>query len=415
MSRQVTRYHSPFYKAAAIIMIAFTSLAGMQIAYADDYDDAVKKAKNNEQVASSRVADIESKLANAEATAQSYQEKAMMADLAYNNAMSELVLARQDLAVAQKNATEAKAKLEKARKSLGTLARTLYTSQGSLNSVTIYLSGDGFETVAMKKVAVELFGAKAEAKIKNFANLKKVTDTIVAKADKQEKQTQQLVATVAADKAKVEASQREANQQVTVFNVQKEKFVAELASARGTTIKAEKQRQAKRAEERRAKEAAEKRKIQAELERNAKKNSSTSTSNTNGKPQPAAKPKKPNPPKPSVSNGNGSLRNQIVAYANTFIGVPYVWGGTTPRGFDCSGLMLYVYRHFGIKLPRLSQQQRYAGKVISKSEAQPGDMVNWYTHVGLYIGNGYMIHAPRPGRHVEISRVWGNPTYVRVL
>lgn len=387
-------------KVIALAAITFLSLAGLQLAYADDkYDDAVKKAKSYEQNTRSKVADIESQLASAEATAKSFKEKVLMANLTYNNAMSELVIAREKLTVAQKNAREAKSKLQLARKSLGSLARTVYTNQGSLSSISVYLTGDGFETLAMKKVAVDLFGAKANSEIKSYTNLKKVTETIVSRADKAEKNTQKLVETVAAEKSRVVAAQLEANNQVATVNSQKNQLVAELAAARGTTIAAEKARQKQRETERRAKEDAEKRRIQENLNREHTSRNTSVNSNTH--------PASPNP-------HNGDLGNQIVAYARNFIGVPYVWGGSTPNGFDCSGLTSYVYRHFGINLPRISQQQRNVGREVSAVEARPGDMVNWYTHVGIYIGNGYMIHAPMPGYTVEISRVWGNPKYIRV-
>ena len=99
--------------------------------------------------------------------------------------------------------------------------------------------------------------------------------------------------------------------------------------------------------------------------------------------------------KPSVSSGSA-----IVATAKQYLGVPYVWGGSTPKGFDCSGLVQYVYAKHGISLPRTSKQQWTAGTAISKASLQPGDLVffaNTYTsgvsHLGIYIGNGQFIHS----------------------
>lgn len=98
----------------------------------------------------------------------------------------------------------------------------------------------------------------------------------------------------------------------------------------------------------------------------------------------------------------------IILSAKQYLGVPYVWGGTTPNGFDCSGLMQWVFAQHGISIPRVSQAQQAAFKEIPTSEVQPGDLVFWGRpahHVGLYIGEGYYIHAPQPGEVVKITHV----------
>lgn len=107
-------------------------------------------------------------------------------------------------------------------------------------------------------------------------------------------------------------------------------------------------------------------------------------------------------PSAAALNGSSSagLRQNIVATAKKYIGVPYVWGGSTPSGFDCSGYVQYAFKAHGITLPRTSKQQWTAGTAISKSALQPGDLVffaNTYTtgvsHLGIYIGDGQFIHA----------------------
>ncbi len=98
----------------------------------------------------------------------------------------------------------------------------------------------------------------------------------------------------------------------------------------------------------------------------------------------------------------------IVSYAKKFLGTPYVWGGTTPSGFDCSGFVQYVYKNCaGISLPRTSQAQINVGTPVSRSQLQPGDLVFPSTgHVGIYVGNGQMIHSPQTGDVVKISSVY---------
>lgn len=112
----------------------------------------------------------------------------------------------------------------------------------------------------------------------------------------------------------------------------------------------------------------------------------------------------------------------ITSYALTFLGVPYVWGGTTPSGFDCSGLVQYVYSHFGINLGRTTYTQQYAGTKISVASAQAGDLYFWGSygsayHVAIALGGGQYVMAPAPGQNVMIGSVSSyTPSFaVRVL
>lgn len=98
---------------------------------------------------------------------------------------------------------------------------------------------------------------------------------------------------------------------------------------------------------------------------------------------------------------------QVLAYAQKFLGTPYLWGGTTPNGFDCSGFTQYVFRHFGVGLGRTTYDQINNGVSVSRGELQPGDLVFFGksspTHVGIYAGNNTYIHAPRTGEVIKFS------------
>jgi peptidoglycan DL-endopeptidase CwlO len=96
----------------------------------------------------------------------------------------------------------------------------------------------------------------------------------------------------------------------------------------------------------------------------------------------------------------------VIANAKQYLGVPYVWGGSTPSGFDCSGFVSYVYRSVGISLPRTSSAQQNVGTRVSLNQLQPGDLVfrgSPAYHVGIYIGGGQYIHAPQTGDVVKIA------------
>ena len=116
---------------------------------------------------------------------------------------------------------------------------------------------------------------------------------------------------------------------------------------------------------------------------------------------------------PSTPSGS-----DVVADARRYLGVPYVWGGTDPAtGLDCSGLVQRVYSDLGYQLPRVSTDQATVGTPVANlSVARPGDVLAFGSpvhHVGIYLGNGQMIDAPKPGDHVRIERVWQTPSAIR--
>ncbi|WP_052466174.1 transglycosylase SLT domain-containing protein [Mobilicoccus massiliensis] len=123
---------------------------------------------------------------------------------------------------------------------------------------------------------------------------------------------------------------------------------------------------------------------------------------------------------PDSTTGSLGLKdaNAVLATAKKYLGIPYKWGGTNPRiGLDCSGFVQLVMKQHGISLPRVSRDQaRQGAKVASLSQARPGDLVAFGSpvhHIGIYVGDGKMIHAPRTGDVVKISKVHKNLTAIR--
>ena len=109
--------------------------------------------------------------------------------------------------------------------------------------------------------------------------------------------------------------------------------------------------------------------------------------------------------------------HRVVSYARHFLGVPYSWGGTSPRtGFDCSGFVRFVYGHFGISLPHSSFADLWRGRHVSRRYLRPGDLVFFggASHVGIYVGGGRFIDAPHTGAVVRITsmhRGWYGSSY----
>jgi cell wall-associated NlpC family hydrolase len=117
---------------------------------------------------------------------------------------------------------------------------------------------------------------------------------------------------------------------------------------------------------------------------------------------------------PGPGSGNGQ---RVVELAKRHLGTPYVWGGTEPGGFDCSGLVQYAYRQAGVELPRTSREQARAGQAVaSLADARPGDLVAFGSpvdHIGIYAGDNTMVVAPHRGDVVKVQQIYRTPTAIR--
>ena len=122
--------------------------------------------------------------------------------------------------------------------------------------------------------------------------------------------------------------------------------------------------------------------------------------------------------KANLGDPGAELRDQVALEGLRQIGVPYKWGGASPEtGFDCSGLMMWLYAKHGVVLPHFAASQYHLGPQITKAELRPGDLVFFHDlgHVGMYIGNGWVVHAPHTGDFVRMapfSMGWFQSTYV---
>jgi len=155
----------------------------------------------------------------------------------------------------------------------------------------------------------------------------------------------------------------------------------------------------------------------AVAQKSEKSHDKAAAKNKNDKKVAAAKDKKHAPAKTRdvAANGISSARSTLLNHGKKFIGTPYVWGGTSPKGFDCSGLVHYLYQKQGVSIPRNSREQ--FSRLPVASNPQPGDLVFFrrngtINHVGLYLGGGKMLHAPQTGAKVRIEDM-GRPNWKR--
>lgn len=211
--------------------------------------------------------------------------------------------------------------------------------------------------------------------------------------EEQETQLENLITTKKKEVSNFDSQLARAKEDAAVY--------AQTVAKKNEEIRKSKEEEARRkaAEEAARKKAAEDAKRKAAAAPAGKK---TSTSNNNKYTGPGA-----------VKSSGGSAQGRAVAdYGLQFVGNPYVYGGTSlTNGADCSGFVQSVYKHFGYSVPRSSSEQRSAGREVSYSEAQPGDIICYAGHVGIYIGNGQIVHASSPKTGIKV----GTATYRTIL
>lgn len=120
------------------------------------------------------------------------------------------------------------------------------------------------------------------------------------------------------------------------------------------------------------------------------------------------------PPEAAIPGGGSDHSATVIQAALSRIGSPYSWGGSGPSAFDCSGLVMWSFQHAGISLPHLSQAMANGGQPVSMDQIQPGDVVTYYSdasHVGIYIGDGMMVHASTYGTPVRVAPVNNAPIH----
>ncbi|WHY66465.1 C40 family peptidase [Neobacillus sp. SuZ13] len=323
-----------------------------------------------------------------------------------------------DIKVQQGQIVKTKADIEKAKQDLET-NKTYYSArlktmqeQGQQPMITyaeFILSSDSFSQLLTRSTAImqildsntdimkalskkeeNLLGA--EQKLENeLGQLKKSQEDLASKQKQIEADKAEIKTVLAESKNTLKQQQTQlASQQTLKIAQDKARQEAQARAQREAQERAAAQERARQAAPERAEQQAPKSPSQPEQE------------------SPAKKPVKSNDdddtPKETVINSGDA--DELIAYAKQFLGVKYVWGGTTPNGFDCSGFTQYVFRHIGISLPRVSRDQQDIGTSISPYNVKKGDLIfrgNPAHHVGIYIGGGKYIHAPQTGDVVKIS------------
>ncbi|OEU85313.1 glycoside hydrolase [Streptomyces abyssalis] len=266
-------------------------------------------------------------------------------------------------------AAERTAKLNDARRELGNYATAQYRTGGMSETATLLLTEDPQQFFQQSHMLDRMSGRQKEA-VADFEKQQKAAQA------KRESATEELASLEASQKA-LKKNKREVQDKLSEARQLLSKLTAE-EKARLAAIEKKKQEEARKAAER-AEEA-----------------------------------------RDEAGKGGGSQTAQaqkVLAYAKKQLGKPYVWGATGPSSFDCSGLTQGAWKAAGISLPRTTWDQVKIGTKVAKSEMKTGDLIFFFddiSHVGIYVGNGQMIHAPKPGAEVRYESTGNMPFHSAV-
>ena len=292
---------------------------------------------------------------------------------AYDLANQRLAVVKHDLSMNTHNLVVAKRSLKHAQRQLSSRLIDLYTSEGQDSTLAVLLGSASLDEMLSNMDAADRLSQQDAVVLRQVVTLRREIQQRQRRLKHAHAVQSQVVAERAAAKASVESqlSQRRAL----------------LGSIRSEITRLQAQEQAR--------QAALKQQLQQRLS-SQQVSSSTPLAPTIGEAPITAAP-------PSHYGG-------VVGIAMRYLGTPYVWGGASPSGFDCSGFTMYVYAQVGVSLPHNAAAQYGMGVPVSRGSLEPGDLVFFYGlgHVGLYIGGGSFVHAPHTGDVVKISSLSGS-------
>ncbi len=420
--------------------LLFTVVAAPAIAFADDFDTQIEQKNKEITELQSKQAALQSQISSLEAEVAGINAKAQELFAKKETLTKETEQLQQEIA-------DLEVRIERREEAIRNQARDVQVNGSQTTLIEAVINADSITDAIGRVQAMSTIvnanndlvtqqkedkQAVEDKKIENETKLGEIQETqVTLEAQKGELERSQADLAV----AKADYALQQASKESEKEAIKERKAAAEAEQARiaeEARLAAQAQRQA--AQEAQAQAATSN--TTNQTTNNQINNSQTSTNNNSSNNQtssssnntsssntsvetPAPAPVAPTPTPAPAPSGNGS---SVIAEAYKYLGVPYVWGGKTPSGFDCSGFTSYVFRNAtGREIGGWTVPQESAGTKISVSEAQPGDLYFWGSagstyHVAIALGGGQYIHAPSPGQSVSVSSVgsWGPSFAVRM-
>ncbi|MFH9265636.1 NlpC/P60 family protein [Streptomyces sp. NPDC017546] len=295
-------------------------------------------------------------------------------------------------------------KINEARRALGSYAAAQYRNGGIAPAATFFLADNpqGYfdQSRLMDRATERQQKAVAEVRTQQASAAKKRAEAVKSLETLTETQ-----ATLASSKKDVQSRLTEARSLLSRLTAEEKARLAELERRQEAEAKEKAAKLAARqaAEAKERAEAEEKAREEAAKESGGGSGTGTGSGSGTGTGSGTG-----------ADSGYAAKAEKVLAFARAQIGKPYVWGATGPSSYDCSGLTQAAWREAGVTLPRTTWDQVEVGTRVATSDLQPGDLVFFYddiSHVGIYKGDGMMIHAPKPGANVREESIYSMPIH----
>ncbi|MET7762274.1 NlpC/P60 family protein [Streptomyces sp. NPDC005336] len=284
-------------------------------------------------------------------------------------------------------------KLNEARRTLGNYAAAQYRDGGMATSAAALLFSNDPQDMFDQSHLMDRMSGKQKKAVDDFEAQR-------TKAAKERGKATESLASLTSSQKELRTQKKSVQDKLT----EARRLLANLTAKEKARLAAIEKKKEAEARRKAAVLAEKQRKAAAERKQQEQNDSSGSGSGSTTPSTPSA------PSAPS----NSTKAAQAIAFAKSQLGKPYVWGATGPNSYDCSGLTQAAWKAAGVSLPRTTWDQVKAGTRVSTSDLQPGDLVFFYddiSHVGLYTGDGMMIHAPKPGDVVKEAPITEMPIY----
>jgi peptidoglycan DL-endopeptidase CwlO len=425
--------------------------------------DAARRAAGSK---AGEVAAIESRLAASNDRLEALGVASARAAEAYNGAVYRLQRAKAEAAAATVRAAKAQTTVDEQGRQIGRFAAANYQGGGQLAQIGPLFTADGPQSLLDRAGTAQSVSAAMQGSYLRFTAAKVVANAFRLQAEKALAEVKAAADAAAAARRRAEAAVAEQSAAVASIGAERRRLIGQLAQLRQTSYQVAEQRQRGLEELARQKAAAEARRKAEEQRRRAairaaaeaaaqareaaaqaEKRRATAARRAAERAEQAAREareakdrtareaaarraeeaareaeRQSNHRPQNPDRGSRGGVSSVIAFAEAQLGEPYVWAAAGPDSWDCSGLTMKAWARAGVSLPHYSVAQYEQIRHISEDELRPGDLIFWagdasdpgtIFHVGLYIGDGRMIHAPRPGRPVTIDSVyyWEDPDF----